>query len=185
MEDGRILALYGQRSEQAITETDAKYGPLCRRIACNILSIREDVEECVNDTYHVAWTRIPPELPHSLGAFLGRITRNLAISRFRANRARKRYQGVEVMLSELDDCIPSPVDTEQMADQRRLSGLISDWLDSLPEADCALFVRRYWFGDAVQTLASQCACTPNQMAQRMRKLRMGLKAFLEQEGVSL
>ena len=185
MEDQQIIALYHQRSEAAIQETDRKYGPLCRRIAMNILNLREDAEECVNDTYHAAWNRMPPELPASLGAFLGRITRNISISRFRANRAQKRCQGMEILLSELDECIPDTAGVEDMADARLLSGLISNWLDTLPQEDCALFIRRYWHGDAVQTLAKEWHCTPNRMAQRMRKLRLGLKAYLEQEGVDL
>lgn len=185
MDDRQIVALYHQRSEQAIAETDRKYGPFCRRIAINILSIQEDAEECVNDTYHAAWTRIPPDAPQSLRRFLGRITRNISISRFRANRAQKRYTGLEIMLSELDDCIPAPADVEQMVDARTLSTLISDWLDSLPAEDCTLFVRRYWYGDPVRSLAAQWGCTPNQMAQRMLRLRRGLKGFLEREGVSI
>ena len=185
MEDQQIIALYHQRSEAAILETDRKYGPLCRRIAMNILNLREDAEECVNDTYHAAWNRMPPELPASLGAFLGRITRNLSISRFRSNRAQKRYQGMDILLSELDECIPAATGVEEMADARRLSELISCWLDSLSEEDCTLFVRRYWHGDAVQALAKEWRCTPNRMAQRMRTLRLKLKAYLEQEGVSI
>ena len=185
MEDQQIIALYHRRSEEAIAQTDRKYGPLCRRIAMNILSLREDAEECVNDTYHAAWMRMPPEFPASLRAFLGRITRNISISRYRANRAQKRYQGMELMLSELDECIPAPKGVEEIADANRLSELISRWLDTLTEADCALFLRRYWHGDAVGTLAKEWRCTPNQMAQRMRKLRLGLKSYLEKEGVTI
>lgn len=184
MEDQQIIALYHRRDEQAIAETMLKYGPLCHRIALNILSVQEDAEECVNDTWRAAWDRIPPALPRSLGAFLGRITRNLSISRFRADHAQKRFRGLEVMLSELDDCVPA-ADVEQTIARNQLSSLISGWLDTLPDDDCALFVRRYWHGDAVRSLAAQWGCTPNQMAQRMLKLRKSLKAFLESEGVSL
>ena len=185
MDDTEIIALYHRRDERAIAETDGKYGPYCRSIARNLLGVREDAEECVSDTWYAAWTRMPPERPQSLRAFLGRMTRNLSISRFRANRAQKRYSGMEVLLSELDDCVPSSRDVEQETDQRRLSGLISDWLDSLPEDDCALFVRRYWHGDAVKDLAARQGCTAGQMAQRMLRLRRGLRAFLESEGVCL
>ena len=185
MDDKEIVALYHRRSEQAITETDGKYGPYCRSIAWNLLGVQEDAEECVNDTWYAAWTRMPPELPQCLRAFLGRITRNLSISRFRSNRAQKRYSGMEVLLSELDDCVPAPRDVEQVIDQKRLSALISGWLDGLAEDDRVLFVRRYWHGDAVKDLAKDRGCTANQMAQRMLRLRRSLKAFLESEGVCL
>ena len=92
---------------------------------------------------------------------------------------------MEVLLSELDDCVPAPRDVEQVVDQKRLSALISGWLDGLAEDDRALFVRRYWHGDAVKDLAQRQGCTANQMAQRMLRLRRALKAFLESEGVCL
>ena len=106
MEEKAILGLYFAREEQAIRETDRKFGNLCRRIAWNILGCREDVEECVNDTWLAVWNRIPPERPDCLGAYLGRIVRNLAVSRYRENHAQKRYGPMEVLLSELEECIP-------------------------------------------------------------------------------
>ncbi len=185
MEDEQILALYFARKEQAIAETARKYGALCSRIAGNILSLREDAEECVNDTYHAAWTRIPPERPRSLSAFLGRITRNLAISRYRANHAQKRYSGMEILLSELNDCVPAPEDMEQIMDRRQLSARISQWLEALPEEDRRLFLRRYWYGDSVADLALEWGRTPGQISQTLLRLRRLLRAYLEKEGISL
>ena len=185
MDDTQIIDLYFARNEQAIAETEQKYGKFCLRIAMNVLGVREDAEECVSDTYLSAWNRIPPTVPQSLKAFLGRMVRNLSISRFRALRAKKRYNGMEVLLSELGDCVPSVRNVEQTVEAKELSGYISEWLDSLPAEDCALFVRRYWFGDAVQELAGRCGITPAQMAQRMLRLRKSLRAALEQKGVAL
>lgn len=185
MDDKQIIELYFNRDEQAIKETEFKYGAFCQRIAMNILSSREDAEECVNDTYYSVWNQIPPVIPDVFKAFLGRITRNLSISRFRAMHAKKRYSGIEVMLSELDDCIPSTASVEQSIEARELGGYISEWLDSLQEEDRVLFVRRYWFGDEVQALAKACGITAAKMAQKMLKLRKGLKADLEKKGVAL
>ena len=175
MEDKQIIELYFERNEQAIRETENQYGSFCLRIAMNILSIREDAEECVNDTYYSVWKQIPPTVPVSFRAFLGRITRNLSISRFRAMRAKKRYSGMNV---------------EQFMEAKQLSEYISDWLDSLSEEDCALFVRRYWFGDGVQLLAEKCSGTAPQMSarqvsQKLYKLRKRLKAALEEKVVAL
>ena len=90
MDDRAIVELYHRREERAIAETDKKYGGLCRSIALRLLGVREDAEECVNDTWHAAWNRIPPDCPRSLGPFLGRITRNLSVSRWRRERAQDR-----------------------------------------------------------------------------------------------
>ena len=185
MDDKQIIELYFERNEQAIKETQDKYGTFCHRIAMNILGIHEDAEECVNDTYYSVWKQIPPTVPEVFKVYLGRITRNLSISRFRAMRAKKRYSSMEIMLSELNDCVPSSSNVEQTIEVMQLSDYISEWLDSLPEEDCALFARRYWFGDEVQELAKKCGITAAKMAQRMLRLRKSLKAALEQKGVAL
>ena len=184
MTDKQIIQLYFDRDQSAIAETDRKYGSYCYSIAANLLG-REDSEECVNDTYHAAWTHIPPEIPQSLKAFLGRIVRNLSISRFRRTHARKRSSGTDVLLSELEDCLPDTHTVEAEADSRELSRLISSWLASLSGDDRALFVLRYWHGTAVQELAKQCGCTPNALSLRIRRLRKSLKHYLEAKGVDL
>ncbi|MCI8909706.1 MAG: sigma-70 family RNA polymerase sigma factor [Oscillibacter sp.] len=185
MEDSQIITLYIRRDETAIVETDRKYGPFCRRLAENILAVREDAEECVSDTYHAAWNAIPPEEPRSLRAFLGRIVRNLSISRWRAGRAQKRCGGMEVLLSELEDCVPAGETAEEGLERRVLGELISRWLDGLPAEDRRLFIRRYWYGEAAGALAEETGRTANQMAQRMLRLRTSLRKALEAEGVDL
>jgi len=185
MEDQGIIELYFARDEGAIGETDRKYGAFCRRVSLNILSQQEDAEECVNDTYLAAWNAIPPERPTILRAFLGRITRNLSVARWRAIHAQKRSCGMDVLLSELDECLPSHEDTEAVFERGQLTEAITAWLECLEPDARALFIRRYWFGDAVKALARECGIGENQMAQRMRKLRAGLKRALEEGGFSI
>ena len=181
MNDSEIIALYFARDEEAIRRTDERYGAFCRRIAENVLTLREDAEECVNDTWHTAWNRMPPTWPQSLRAFLGRITRCLAIDRFRANRAQKRYDGMELLLSELDDCVASPADTEQTVERRELTAAVERWLRALEPDERTLFLRRYWCGDAVKELAKECGQSEAQTAQRLRRLRLRLRAALGEE----
>ena len=185
MEDKEIIKLYFQRNETAITETATKYGAFCHKIAMNILSIHEDAEECINDTYHSVWNQIPPTNPDSFRAFLGRITRNLSISRFRALHSKKRYAGMELMLSELEECIPSQNTIERTIESKELSEYINEWLTALAEQDAMLFIRRYWYGDSVQELAKKTDPTAAKMAQTMLRLRKSLKAYLEEKGVTL
>lgn len=185
MEDQAIVALYFQRAEQAIAETIQKYGSLCRSIAQNLLPVRQDAEECVNDTWQAAWERIPPQQPRVLSAFLGRITRNLAISRFRRNTAKRRDAGLGVLLSELEDCVPAGETTEEAFDRKLLGEHISRWLESLPADDRALFLRRYWYGQRLQDLAEETGISYSKLTQRMYRLRLSLKTALETEGVIL
>ena len=183
MPDERIVALYFERDEQAIKLSEENYGRYCRRIAMNILSDPEDSEECVSDTWYQAWRSIPPQRPQSLIAYFGRITRNLAISRYRANRAQKRFDGVTILLSELEDCVPVENNIEHEMEEKRLAEIISRWLTEISVDDRVLFVRRYWLGDAVKTLARECGVSENQMARRMFRLRKHLKSRLEKEEI--
>jgi len=90
MNDAAIIDLYWARSESAVSETAKRYGHYCAAIAMNILQNREDAEECVNDAYLKAWNSIPPQRPAALASFLGRITRNLSLDRYKARKAQKR-----------------------------------------------------------------------------------------------
>ena len=182
MDDGAIITLYWSRDEGAITETQKKYGAYCRTIAMNILGSAEDAEECVSDTLHSAWNAIPPQRPGSLPAFLGRIVRNLSISRRRRERARKRFSGLDVLLSELEECLPGPGGVEDAVEVRELTGRIEGWLDGLSREDRVIFMRRYWYGDEVQALAKARGMGPNQMSKRLLRLRESLKRELEREG---
>ena len=185
MDDIAIVELYHRREEQAIAESENKYGIMCRSIALRLLVLREDAEECVNDTWHTAWNRMPPDRPHSLSAYLGRITRNLSISRWRREHSQKRYDGMEVLLSELEDCIPAPDAVEEELDRQHLTRSINTWLDSLEDVDRWLFIRRYWYGDPVKKLAAERGESANSLSQRLLRLRKKLRAFLESEGVEL
>ena len=185
MEDLQIIDLYWQRDEQAIRETDGKYGPLCHRIAMNILSSFQDSEECVSDTYGRCWDTMPPQRPGSLRAYLGTIIRNLSISRYRSSHAQKRFGGAEVLLSELSDCVPAPENIQRTVEAGELGELISRWLDGLGEEDRALFLRRYWNGDAVKDLALELGVRPNALTKRLLRLRESLRRSLEREGVAV
>ena len=185
MEDSAIIDLYWARSQQAISESERKYGPYCHTIARRILDREEDAEECVNDTWHAAWNRIPPDCPRSLGPFLGRITRNLSVSRWRRERAQKRFDGMDALISELEDCVPAPGTVEEQVERRQLARVISVWLDGLEEGDRRLFVRRYWYGVPVKELVAERGEGANALSQRLLRLRKALRAFLESEGVEI
>ena len=183
MDDQSIVELYLQRDENAIKESRNKYEAYCYRIAMNILSVAEDVEECINDTWISVWNRIPPVIPKSLKAFLGKLVRDISLSRYRAVHAKKRYNGMELILDELAECIPSEQDIQESLEQKELSGTVNGWLDSLPQEDRVLFVKRYYYGETVKQLSEMQSCTENQMAQKMMKLRNKLKAHLLSGGV--
>lgn len=185
MNDSDIVAMYRRREERAIVESDKKYGGLCRSVAMRLLTLREDAEECVNDTWYAAWNRIPPDCPQALGAFFGRITRNLAVSRYRTEHAKKRFEGMAVLLSELEDCVPAQETVEETLNRKQIGHIISVWLDSLTPEERRLFVRRYWYGESVKSLAKEFGLESNTLSQRLLRLRKALRAFFESEGMEV
>lgn len=185
MEDAQIITLYWNRDESAISSTDAKYGRFCQSIAMNILSVVEDSEECVNDTYQKAWCSIPPERPLSLKAWLGKVVRNLAISRFRYNKAKKRNSGAEELLSELEDCLPDFKTTEDAVEAREVSNCINGWLETLTSSDRAIFIRRYWNGEDLQELSKTAGMSSKTLAVKLHRMRNSLKDFLERKGIAV
>lgn len=107
MEDSAIVTLYWQRSEQAIAESDTKYGPYCGHIAYGLLQNSEDAQECVSDTWLAAWNAMPPHRPAVLRLFLGKLTRRLSLQRLRRQGRLKRGGGEAALaLEELGDCVP-------------------------------------------------------------------------------
>ena len=185
MDDKQIIELYFKRDETALSETQDKYGKYCLKIAGNILEDIEDSKECVNDTWIMAWNKIPPLVPVSLKAFLGKVVRDISLSKYRENHAKKRYSAMTVMLDELEECIPSGINIEDQAIKRELIGLVNDFLESIKPDDKAIFVRRYYFGESVKNLAEEIGCSENRMTQRLLKLRRKLKAFAEKGGYEL
>ena len=144
-----VLCVLGS-DEQAIVETRDKYGGYCHNIAWNILKERMDTEECLNDTWLRAWNTMPTTWPAALMAYLGKITRNLAISLYRGRNAEKRGGGtLAVALDELGDCVSGGENVEHEVESRETAQQISRFLRSLPQTQCDLFVRRYWYLDSI------------------------------------
>ena len=186
MDDAGIIQLYWDRNEQAIKATSDQYGRYCRAIAKNILSSVEDAEECVNDTYLSAWNAIPPHRPEQLSTFLGRITRNLSFNRYRHDRAEKRGGGeMALILDELTDCVSDTDTVEQAIDRQELGRAVNAFVRGLPTAKRSIFVRRYWYADAVSTIAEDCGMRPGAVSKALERTRTQLKAYLTERGFTL
>lgn len=164
MEDSRIIELYESRDQQAISQSNIKYGGYCYSVGYNILGVREDTEECVNETWLRAWNSIPPQKPRMLSAFFGRITRNIAFDRYRASKAAKRGKGeIAAVLEEL----------------------INEFLGELQERDRNIFLQRYWFATPIKEISKKYAMNLNTVKASLFRSRNKLKALLEKEGVLL
>ena len=185
MDDKEIIDLFLSRNEHAIKETDNRYGAFSRNLSYQILNSHEDAEECVNDSYLKLWDTIPPTVPESLMAYLGRIVRNLSLNRLRWKPEQKRNCDVEVLLSEIADCVPAYEDVEHAIDQMILSELITKWLSGAKKINRQIFVRRYWYGSTYEELARHYRLSEKKLMDRLYHMRRRLKEYLEKEGISV
>lgn len=186
MDDRQIIALYNERSEAALSETAKKYGRYCRTIAYNILFNEEDSEECVNDTWMRAWDSIPPQCPERLSAFLGKITRNLALNRYKHNTREKRGGGQTMLvLEELAECVPGADSTEEAVEETLLVEALNGFLAELPAEKRKLFLRRYWYLSSVKEIATDFGLSESNVKMTLLRLRSKLKQTLEKEGIIL
>lgn len=183
MEDSRIVELYWDRSERAISETSDKYGKYCYAIAYHILADAGDADESVNDTYLGAWNAMPPHRPSMLSTFLGKITRRISINRWSERKAEKRGGGeMPLALDELSEVAVSPDTPEQAVAVRELTRAIDRFLASLPPTERDLFVCRYWFLAPVAELSRKFNFSLSKTKSMLMRTRQKLKAHLEKEG---
>lgn len=186
MDDAKIVQLYWERDEQAIHLTADKYGHYCTSIAKNILGNQEDTEECVNDTYMNAWNSMPPHRPNILSTFLGKITRNLSLNRYKHNAADKRGGGqMMVIFDEIAELVSDTDSVEEEIDRKELVKAIDSFLGTLSIEKRSLFVRRYWYFDSISDIAIRFGMTENNVSVTLNRLRLKLHSYLSERGFEL
>lgn len=186
MDDEQILDLYFAREEQALTETDRKYGSYCFALANNILHNEQDAEEIVSDTWWKTWNAIPPRRPTVFRMFLAKITRNLAFSRWRRETAGKRGGGeMTLVLEELGQCVASPETVEAGMEGKELAQTIRAFLDTLSARDQDIFLRRYFFVEESETIALRFGMKTATVRRTLTRIRGKLRKYLIQEGYTL
>lgn len=182
VEDKDIIDLYFARSEDAIRETDKKYGQYCFQIASNILFSREDAEESVDDTYLSAWKNIPPTRPKLFQAFLGKITRHNALDRWRRQTAEKRGgREVSVALDELEECIAGSSHAEDSIRKREFQEALNRFLEGLGETERKIFVSRYWYLRSVKFISEKTGLSESNVKTMLFRTREKLRKFLAEE----
>ena len=184
MDDQNIIELYNQRDQRAITETQLKYGAYCMEVAYRVLQNRQDAEECVNDAYLRTWNAIPPQKPYSLKSFLAKITRNLALNRYRDNHTqRKGYGEVAVALDELSECVSDGESITEDYLVQELSEYVDRFLKKLSRKERNIFLCRYYFLYTTQEIATKQGTTEAYVRTNLSRTRRKLKLYLEKEGL--
>ena len=173
MEDTHIINLFLERSEDAIRQVEVKYEKFCFKIAWNILYNTEDSEECVNDTWLITWNKIPPKTPTKLSAFLGKITRNLALDNFRRKNASKRadthMMDICGEVEKLENTIKDYV--EEDIKKKEILNILEKFLSDLKAGDRDIFVRRYWYMDNIKDIAKRHGCSETKIKSSLFRSR--------------
>lgn len=186
MQDNDIIDLFLSRDEDAIAQTSEKYGAQLRHIAFGILGDREAAKECENDTYLEAWNRIPPHEPRDYFlAFLGKITRAIAMNRFRENHRKKRNVITCELTQELKECIPAPGYADEAGEADELRRLIETFLDTCTQEQQNIFVRRYWYCDSIKEISKQHQMSQSKVKSILFRTRKKLKQALREGGYHL
>ena len=183
MKDSNIIDLFCARDEAAIRESEKSYGAYCGKVADNILHSARDAEECVNDTWLRAWNAIPPERPNRLGLFFARITRNLALDKWRRSQSQRAGGGqTAACLDELSEIIG-----EEAAFPERLAlkELIERFLEDLPSRQREMFMLRYWYIQPVAEIAKRCQVSEGAVKMTLQRVRDKMRAYLTEEGITL
>ena len=185
MDDKKIVDLFIKRDESALTETEQKYGRYCHYVANNILGSDEDSEECVNDTYLRTWHAIPPSIPDNLKAFIGKITRNLALDMYDKNHAQKRNDAVELVFDELAEVLSDKPNDLHLVEELSLKNALNAFLGELNAKKRTIFLQRYWYMSSIKDIAARFGMSENSVKVTLKRLREKFKDRLEKEGFKL
>ena len=182
MEDKEIIALFWKRQENAIVQTEKKYGSELERFATSFLGSATDGAECVNDAYYRAWNTIPPQEPSSLRADLYKRLRSACVDRYRRDRAEKRGgSSYAASLTELEECLSGGTEPEQALDLKLLSASIESYLRKQTPEKRQIFLRRYYFADSLENIATDYGYSVSRIKSLLHRLRLGLKDHLQKE----
>ena len=185
MEDEQIIEMLWQRQENGLAEVKLKYERLCWQTAQHILTLPDDISECLNDAYFQLWQLIPPQRPQHLPAFLLRVVRNLALKRYAYNSAQKRCPEVSLSLSELAEVTPSATALDEELNRGELLAAINSFLRQQNKLNRQLFLRRYWYFNSLDELAGQSGLSNGAVAARLCRMRAALKVHLQKEGFNI
>ncbi len=183
IDDEKIIEMFFERSEQGIRELDNKYGKICHNLSYNIVSNRQDAEECVNDAYLGVWNAIPPAQPTPLLTYVCKIVRNISLKSYYRKEAAKRSSRYTIAMEEIEACIADPNTVEAGIEARELARIIESFLDTLTVENRVIFMRRYWFFDSCKDIAGFVGLTEKNISVRLTRIRQKMKAYLVEREV--
>ena len=175
MNDQQILSQFYQRSEDAICAAKQHYGAYCRSIAMRILNDEADAEEVLNDVLLKAWNTIPPQMPASLRSYLGMLSRQISIDRWRS-----RPGEFSLSLDELRDVVSDRC-ADRTPDALALRDALNGFLRRLRPTDRRIFLQRYWYACSIAQIAGLAGLRESAVKMRLKRARDKLRDELQRK----
>ncbi len=185
MDDNEILDLFFARDEDAIKQTEIKYGDLCHYIASQILIFKEDREECVNDVLLSLWEHIPPERPQNLRAYIGMTTRNRALNKSRSTNAWKRGANVYSIHDDFVELLDDGTDLAADYEAKRAGEVINNFLGTVSKDDRKIFVLHFWLSLTYREICERTGFGESKIKMSIKRTKKKLETVLKKEGITV
>ena len=127
----------------------------------------------------------PNEPREHLFSYLGRIVRNIALNRLKAEESKKRNAIRCELTHEMKESIPANVNVEADILHSELRNLIEAYLDTCSELQQKVFVRRYWYWDSISAISQRYGISQSNVKTMLFRMRKDLKMHLTQGGYDI
>ena len=179
MHDEKIISLIANKDQLGIEQLEIKYKSFAIKTALRLINSKEDAEECVNDALLNVWNSKHITETKDLKTLIAFCVRRRVIDLIRHEKAKKRSQNAEIILTELDYvCAPQTV--ESSYDNNELNLCIEKFVKALPRPDKDIFLMRYFYGMEITEIAKKQFMSRNAVDGRLFRCRKKLKIVLEE-----
>lgn len=178
MRDKKIVKLIAKQDEEGLKALSDKYEKLLVYISTGILgSNKEDVEECVNDTYLKVWNHIQ-EFDFEKASFktyLSVIVRNTSINRLRKLSKMEAKVQKEELTELAADYVDHRQNVEIVMEQKENMKALSEIVANLKKKDKEMVLRRYYYLQSSKDIALHMGMTVNAVDSKLSRLRKQMK----------
>ncbi len=180
MNDDKLVKLLKKNPTKGLSCVIDIYGALVKTIVTRILGYenQQDIEECVSDVFVELWKSIN-NFKEEKGIFKNyiiSIARHISINTYN-RKIKKNFSTL------LEDDIEFHIDLNDEVTKSINKKIIKDTLNSLPQPDKDIFIRRYYLYEAVKDIAFSLDMNPKTVENKLYRGKEVLKQALINNGI--